>query len=51
MDYFFLRLVTLDSHFRLSLVTDDRHLRYFFRKKTEIAENRKHWVPAASNNR
>ncbi len=44
MDYFFLRLVTLDSHFRLSLVTDDR-------KKTEIAENRNHWVPAASNNR
>jgi hypothetical protein len=23
----------------------------FLEKKTEIAENRKHWVPAASNNR
>jgi hypothetical protein len=35
MDKKFLRLVTADSHFRLSLVTDDRHLRYFFRKKKQ----------------
>ncbi len=33
MDNFFLRLVTVDSHFRLSLVTDDCHFRYFFSKK------------------
>ncbi len=33
MDKFFLRLVTVDSQFRLCLVTDDRHLRYFFKKK------------------
>jgi hypothetical protein len=35
MDNFFLRLVTVDSHFRLSLVTDDCHFRYFFRKKKQ----------------
>jgi hypothetical protein len=33
MDNVFLRLVTVDSHFRLSLVTDDRHLSYFFKEK------------------
>jgi hypothetical protein len=35
MDNFFLRLVTVDSHFRLSLVIDHRHLRYFFKGKKQ----------------
>jgi hypothetical protein len=33
MDKFFLRLVTVDSHF--SRVTDKRHLRYCFKKQTQ----------------
>ncbi len=32
MDKFSLHLLTVDSHFRLSLVADDRHIRYSFKE-------------------
>jgi hypothetical protein len=41
MDKFFFHLVTVDSHFRLSLVADDRHLRYSFKENNRNSEKPK----------
>jgi hypothetical protein len=38
MDKFFLHLVTVDSHFRLSLVADHSHLRYSFKENNRICK-------------
>ncbi len=41
MDKFFLHFVTVDSHFRLSLVADGRHLRYSFKENNRNCQNPK----------